>query len=139
MWGSRPYAYLGITVPEFPNLFIIYGPGTHLAHGGSLIFQSELQMRYIDQCLERLAEPSVHSLEPTRRGGHRVASTDADPNQEDGVVASRGQTLLLQERRRRDPHRQPVAPQRVLGCGTRTRLVTIRCATKKVSTPICAR
>ncbi|OBB64206.1 NAD(P)/FAD-dependent oxidoreductase [Mycobacterium sp. 852014-50255_SCH5639931] len=64
MWGSRPYAYLGITVPKFPNLFIIYGPGTHLAHGGSLIFQSELQMRYIDQCLARLADPEVHSLEP---------------------------------------------------------------------------
>ncbi|HTQ22119.1 NAD(P)/FAD-dependent oxidoreductase, partial [Mycobacterium sp.] len=46
MWGSRPYAYLGVTVPGFPNLFIVYGPGTHLAHGGSLIFQSELQMRY---------------------------------------------------------------------------------------------
>jgi 4-hydroxyacetophenone monooxygenase len=64
-WGSRPYAYLGITVPEFPNLFLIYGPGTHLAHGGSLIFQSELQMRYIDQCLRRLAEENLHSLEPT--------------------------------------------------------------------------
>lgn len=65
MWGSRPYAYLGITVPDFPNFFIIYGPGTHLAHGGSLIFQSELQMRYIDQCLKRLAEPGVHSIEST--------------------------------------------------------------------------
>jgi 4-hydroxyacetophenone monooxygenase len=64
MWGSRPYAYLGITVPEFPNFFIIYGPGTHLAHGGSLIFQSELQMRYIDQCLQRLAEADLHSVEP---------------------------------------------------------------------------
>ena len=64
MWGSRPYAYLGITVPEFPNFFIIYGPGTHLAHGGSLIFQSELQMRYIDQCLKQLAETDLHSLEP---------------------------------------------------------------------------
>lgn len=64
MWGSRPYAHLGITVPGFPNLFIIYGPGTHLAHGGSLIFQSELQMRYIDQCLERLAEDNLHSMEP---------------------------------------------------------------------------
>src|SRR5262249_54351672 len=63
-WGSRPYAYLGITVPEFPNLFIIYGPGTHLAHGGSLIFQSELQMRYVDQCLRRLAEEKLHSVEP---------------------------------------------------------------------------
>jgi len=64
MWGTRPYAYLGITVPGFPNFFLVYGPGTHLAHGGSLIFQSELQMRYIDQCLARLAEPNVHSLEP---------------------------------------------------------------------------
>jgi 4-hydroxyacetophenone monooxygenase len=65
LWGTRPYAYLGITVPGFPNFFLIYGPGTHLAHGGSLIFQSELQMRYIDQCLARLAETNVHSLEPT--------------------------------------------------------------------------
>ena len=64
MWGSRPYAYLGITVPGFPNLFIVYGPGTHLAHGGSLIFQSELQMRYIDQCLKRLTEEKLHSVEP---------------------------------------------------------------------------
>lgn len=64
-WGSRPYAYLGITVPDFPNFFIVYGPGTHLAHGGSLIFQSELQMRYIDQCLRRLAEDDLHAVEPT--------------------------------------------------------------------------
>lgn len=63
-WGSRPYAYLGITVPDFPNFFIVYGPGTHLAHGGSLIFQSELQMRYIDQCLQRIASDDLHSLEP---------------------------------------------------------------------------
>ena len=135
MWGSRPYAYLGITVPEFPNFFIVYGPGTHLAHGGSLIFQSELQMRYIDQCLQRLAETDLHSLEPTAEAADRLASTDADRNQEDGVVAPRGQTLVFQERRRRDPHRQPVAPQRVLGRGARARLVTISCATKKVSTP----
>ncbi|BBX73396.1 NAD(P)/FAD-dependent oxidoreductase [Mycobacterium shinjukuense] len=65
MWGRRPHAHLGITVPGFPNLFLIYGPGTHLAHGGSLIFHSELQMRYINLCLQRLAQPDVHSLEPT--------------------------------------------------------------------------
>ncbi|MEB3906637.1 NAD(P)/FAD-dependent oxidoreductase [Mycobacterium ulcerans] len=65
VWGRRPYAYLGITVPGFPNLFLIYGPGTHLAHGGSLIFQSKLQMRYINLCLERLVADGVGSLEPT--------------------------------------------------------------------------
>ncbi len=44
-WGDRPAALLGITVPGFPNLFCMYGPGTNLAHGGSLIFHSECQMR----------------------------------------------------------------------------------------------
>ncbi|OBK97467.1 4-hydroxyacetophenone monooxygenase [Mycobacterium asiaticum] len=65
VWGSRPRAHLGITVPGFPNLFIIYGPGTHLAHGGSLIFQSELQMRYVNLCLQRMAEERIAELEPT--------------------------------------------------------------------------
>lgn len=65
LWGSRPHAHLGITVPGFPNLFLVYGPGTHLAHGGSLIFQSELQMRYIDQCLQHLAENHITAMEPT--------------------------------------------------------------------------
>ena len=30
-WGDEPTAYLGITIPNFPNLFCIYGPGTNLA------------------------------------------------------------------------------------------------------------
>lgn len=64
LWGQRPYAYLGITVPEFPNFFLLYGPGTHLAHGGSLIFHSELQMRYINRCLAKLIDGDLQSLEP---------------------------------------------------------------------------
>jgi 4-hydroxyacetophenone monooxygenase len=64
VWGERPYAYRGITVPGFPNFFLTYGPGTHLAHGGSLILNSELQMRYIGQCLARLVD-GLHSVEPT--------------------------------------------------------------------------
>ena len=40
--------------PGFPNLFCMYGPGTNLAHGGSLIFHSECQMRYITGCLDLL-------------------------------------------------------------------------------------
>jgi 4-hydroxyacetophenone monooxygenase len=63
-WGERPAAYLGITVPEFPNLFCMYGPGTNLAHGGSLIFHSECQMRYITQCLDVLIGEGRRSMEP---------------------------------------------------------------------------
>lgn len=65
LWGTRPYAYLGITVPRFPNFFLLYGPGAHLAHGGSLIFNSELEMRYIDACLAKLAGERLHSIEPS--------------------------------------------------------------------------
>jgi 4-hydroxyacetophenone monooxygenase len=64
MWGERPAAYLGITVPGFPNFFCMYGPGTNLAHGGSLIFHSECQMRYITQCLEALVAGGHRTMEP---------------------------------------------------------------------------
>jgi 4-hydroxyacetophenone monooxygenase len=64
-WGERPSAYLGITVPGYPNFFCMYGPGTNLAHGGSLIFHSECQMRYITECLELLINGGHRSMEPT--------------------------------------------------------------------------
>jgi 4-hydroxyacetophenone monooxygenase len=63
-WGERPSAYLGITVPGYPNFFCMYGPGTNLASGGSLIFHSECQMRYITQCLEHLIASGHESMEP---------------------------------------------------------------------------
>jgi 4-hydroxyacetophenone monooxygenase len=66
MWGERPAAYLGITVPGFPNLFCMYGPGTNLAHGGSLIFHSECQMRYIAGCLKALIDGGHRTMEPRR-------------------------------------------------------------------------
>ncbi len=60
-WGDDPGAYLGITVPDFPNLYCLYGPGTNLAHAGSIIFHSECQVRYVMGALEAMIE-----------GGHRV-------------------------------------------------------------------
>jgi len=64
-WGERPSAYLGITIPGYPNFFCMNGPGTWLASGGSLIFHSECQMRYISECLELLIEGGHATIEPT--------------------------------------------------------------------------
>lgn len=64
LWGERPTAYLGITVPGFPNFFCMYGPGTNLASGGSLIFHSECQMRYISECLDLLLAGHGNWMEP---------------------------------------------------------------------------
>ncbi|TCZ63635.1 flavin-containing monooxygenase [Roseicella aquatilis] len=63
-WGEDdPRAYLGITAPGFPNLFMIYGPNTNLAHGGSIIFHHECQVRYICQALREMIEQGYASLE----------------------------------------------------------------------------
>jgi 4-hydroxyacetophenone monooxygenase len=65
-WGDDPTAHLGITVPNFPNLFCLYGPGTNLASGGSLIFHSECEIRYIMGCLRTLlATPGATAIEVT--------------------------------------------------------------------------
>ena len=62
-WGEEPRAYLGITVPGFPNLFCLYGPGTNLAHAGSIIFHSECQVRYVMGCLATLLRGDYSTME----------------------------------------------------------------------------
>jgi 4-hydroxyacetophenone monooxygenase len=68
-WGEEPRAYLGITVPGFPNLFCLYGPGTNLAHAGSIIFHSECQVRYVMGCLVALLREG-HAAMEVRQGVH---------------------------------------------------------------------
>lgn len=50
-WSDYPRAYLGISVPEFPNLFIVTGPNTGIGHT-SAIFVIESQMRYIMKSIQ---------------------------------------------------------------------------------------
>ncbi|ETR78569.1 monooxygenase [Afipia sp. P52-10] len=66
-WGDDdPRAYLGITMPDYPNLFLIYGPNTNLAHGGSAIFHSECQIRYAMEGIRELLESGARSIECRR-------------------------------------------------------------------------
>jgi 4-hydroxyacetophenone monooxygenase len=64
-WGDDPQANLGITVPGYPNLFCIYGPATNLAHAGSLVFNSECQVRYILGCIGAILENDCQLMECT--------------------------------------------------------------------------
>lgn len=64
LWGEDdPRAHLGITVPGFPNFFILYGPNTNLAHGGSAFFHSECQVRYISEAIREMLENNFDELE----------------------------------------------------------------------------
>jgi 4-hydroxyacetophenone monooxygenase len=62
---DNPTAYLGIAVPGFPNFFMMGGPNTGLAHGGSTMFQAECQARYISGMVVRMAEEGLETCEVT--------------------------------------------------------------------------
>lgn len=62
VWSEGAHAYYGIAVPEFPNLFLVYGPNTNLS-AGSIIYMIESQARYIRQAVRLLAEHPGHHLE----------------------------------------------------------------------------
>ncbi len=62
-WQDRPGGYLGMMVPRFPSFFMMYGPGTNLGYNGNLIYNSELQARYIAHCLRYLVETERDALE----------------------------------------------------------------------------
>jgi cation diffusion facilitator CzcD-associated flavoprotein CzcO len=50
VWKDGPFAHLGITVPGFPGLFLMYGPNTNTS-GGSILVYHEAQANYIAQAL----------------------------------------------------------------------------------------
>jgi cation diffusion facilitator CzcD-associated flavoprotein CzcO len=53
VWAKRPEAYLSISVPEFPNFFMLNGPNGPVGNF-SLVEVAELQLAYILQLLEPL-------------------------------------------------------------------------------------
>jgi 4-hydroxyacetophenone monooxygenase len=55
-WGQDPTAYLGVTVPDFPNLFCLYGPNTNLVVNGSIVMFSECAVHYVMECFRLLLE-----------------------------------------------------------------------------------
>lgn len=45
-WNGSPRAHLGVTVPGFPNLFVLMGPNTGLGHT-SVVYMIESQIAYV--------------------------------------------------------------------------------------------
>ena len=52
-WREGAYAYLGMTVPGFPNFFMLYGPNTNVG-SNSVIFMLEAQAHYVVRALRYL-------------------------------------------------------------------------------------
>jgi cation diffusion facilitator CzcD-associated flavoprotein CzcO len=60
-WEGGAHAHLGITVPGFPSLFLMYGPNTNTS-GGSIVFYLEAQAAYIRQALQRVRESGAAAI-----------------------------------------------------------------------------
>ena len=86
-WGGDAQAYLGITVPGFPNFFMLYGPNTNLVINGSILIMVECQVRYAVEA-HRPAAPGrapdhvvsarrPRALRPRDGGGQRRAWSGA--------------------------------------------------------------
>ena len=64
VWANDdPRAYLGLSVSGFPNLFMMSGPNTFLAHGGSLIFMGECQARYVSSAIAQMSSQGISSID----------------------------------------------------------------------------
>ncbi|KSU70895.1 hypothetical protein AS032_26255 [Rhodococcus qingshengii] len=61
-WGDNPRAYKGVSVPGFPNLFVMQGPNATSGVSSSLVF-AEAQAIYIADALTRMATENIATVE----------------------------------------------------------------------------
>ncbi|SDX41230.1 flavin-containing monooxygenase [Marinobacter mobilis] len=61
-WSNGAEAYKGIAVSGFPNLFMLYGPNTNLAHN-SIIYMLESQIHYVLECLKSLEDQHADAMD----------------------------------------------------------------------------
>ena len=61
-WADGVEAHRGITIPGFPNLFLLLGPNTGLGHT-SVVFMIETQVQHVMSCLRMLSKEHGSTIE----------------------------------------------------------------------------
>jgi 4-hydroxyacetophenone monooxygenase len=101
IWANdNPTAYLGLTVPGFPNFFTMLGPNSGPAHGGSVIFQSECQSRYITACLVEMIEHDVAAID-VRQDAHDKYIREVDAEHEQLIWTHPGMSTYYRNKQGR--------------------------------------
>jgi cation diffusion facilitator CzcD-associated flavoprotein CzcO len=65
-WAEVARAYLGMSVPGFPNMFLLYGPNTN-GGTGSVIYTIEAGMAHVIAALDELGRANARRIEVRRR------------------------------------------------------------------------
>ncbi len=69
-WGEVPRAYLGLSVPAFPNMFLLYGPNTN-GGTGSVIYTIEAGVQHAISALAELDRAGADQIEVRREAADR--------------------------------------------------------------------
>ena len=64
-WHPAPHAYLGLSVPDFPNMFLIYGPNTN-GGTGSVIYNIEAAAAHVIAALDAMGVAGAGRVEVRR-------------------------------------------------------------------------
>jgi cation diffusion facilitator CzcD-associated flavoprotein CzcO len=83
IWSVRPTAYYAVTIPGFPNFFMLNGP-TGPVGNFSLIDIAEKQWAYVDQLIDLLRSGEARTIEP---------SADAHADYEERRIAAAASRL----------------------------------------------
>ncbi len=98
--GDNPTAHLGMTVPDFPNMFILMGPNSGVGHGGSAIFLAECNVRYISDALIKMIEGGINRIS-VRREVHDKFVDMVDREHEQMIWTHPGMTTYYRNSRGR--------------------------------------
>jgi cation diffusion facilitator CzcD-associated flavoprotein CzcO len=66
LWADGPMAYLAVTLPDFPNFFMLNGPNGPVGNY-SLIDIAERQWHYIAQLIDKLDSAACDEISPSHR------------------------------------------------------------------------
>jgi cation diffusion facilitator CzcD-associated flavoprotein CzcO len=127
-WSSSPRAYLGLSVPAFPNMFLIYGPNTN-GGTGSVIYTIEAGVQHVIAALRSMQGAAARTIE--------VSAETADAFDQElrtalaGTVWHTGCTNWYVDANGNDPNQWPW-----LWSAYRRRTATIAPGTYRLSGPV---
>jgi cation diffusion facilitator CzcD-associated flavoprotein CzcO len=103
-WVDVPKAYLGLSVPSFPNMFLIYGPNTN-GGTGSVIYTIEAGMQHVISALGELSRVGAARIEVRREAADAFDRELRDALS--GTVWHTGCTSWYVDQRGNDPNQWP--------------------------------
>jgi cation diffusion facilitator CzcD-associated flavoprotein CzcO len=87
-WQGSPRAYLGTSMPGFPNLFLLLGPNTGLGHS-SMVYMIESQVEHVLRAIQAMDQGDATTIE-VRPEAHAQYNREVDMRLEGTVWATGG-------------------------------------------------